>query len=93
MVSPDLQEPRLASAEPGVEAASEHLVGAGAGLPRVWAALSVAAALLSMTASVIGLLAPNSIYGKEASTLADAAIAQDLVGLDTGRRTYRPSSW
>ena len=34
-----------------------------------------------MTASIVGLLAPNSLYGKETSTLADAATAQDLVGL------------
>ena len=81
MVSPDLHRPRLASGEPGVEAAAEHPVGADAGLPVVWAALSVAAALLSMIASIVGLLAPNSLYGKETSTLADAATAQDLVGL------------
>ena len=43
--------------------------------------MSVAAALLSMTACVVGLLAPNSIYGKETSALADAAAAQDVVGL------------
>jgi hypothetical protein len=81
MVSPDAPGQRHASAELGVEAGTEHSVGADAGLPKVWAALSVAAALLSMIGSIVGLLAPNSIYGKETSTLADAATAQDLVGL------------
>ena len=83
MVSPDAQGPRLASGEPGVQAKAEpeQPVGADAGLPKVWAALSVAAAWLSMIGSIVGLLAPNSIYGKETSTLADAATAQDLVGL------------
>ena len=81
MVSPDLHRPRLASGEPGVEAAAEHPVGAVADLPKVWVALSVAVALLSMTACFVGLFAPNSIYGKETSTLADAATAQDIVGL------------
>jgi hypothetical protein len=61
------------------EAPAQH--GAGAGLFKVWAALSVAAALLSMMGSVVGLLAPVSVYGKETPTLADAATAQDLVGL------------
>jgi hypothetical protein len=60
---------------------TEHPVGADAGVPVVWAGLSVAAALLSMIGSIVGLLAPNSLYGKETSSLADAATAQDLVGL------------
>ncbi len=37
--------------------------------------------MLSAVGSIVGLLAPTSIYGKETSTLADAAGAQDLVGL------------
>jgi hypothetical protein len=56
-------------------------VDADAGLPRVWAVLSVAAALLSMLGSIVSLLAPSSVYGNETSLLADAATAQDLVGL------------
>ena len=50
--------------------AQEQPVGADAGLPKVWAALSVAAALLSVIGSIVGLLAPKSIYGKETYTLA-----------------------
>jgi hypothetical protein len=57
------------------------MVGPDAALPKPWAALSVAAALLSMTASIVSLLAPDRIYGQETSALADAATAQDLVGL------------
>jgi hypothetical protein len=41
---------------------TEHPVGADAGVPVVWAGLSVAAALLSMIGSIVGLLAPNSLY-------------------------------
>lgn len=53
----------------------------GVALPRVWSWMSVAAALLSITGSVVGLLAADSIYGEETPALADAATAQDLVGL------------
>jgi len=54
---------------------------ADAGVPRRWVGLSVAAALLSAAGSVVGLLAPAGIYGKETPTLTDAATVQDVVGL------------
>jgi hypothetical protein len=41
----------------------------------------VAAGLLSAAGCLVGLLMPRSIYGRETSALADAATAQDLVGL------------
>jgi hypothetical protein len=41
----------------------------------------VAAASLSMIGSILGLLAPSSVYGKETSFLTAAATAHDLVGL------------
>ncbi len=50
-------------------------------LPRAWASVAAGAALLSMAGSVVGLLATRRIYGAETSVLADAARAQDLVGL------------
>jgi hypothetical protein len=64
-------------------------VTADAGLPRVWAALSVAAALLSMIGSIVALLAPASVYGKETSFLAETATAQDIVGDATVRPSIR----
>jgi hypothetical protein len=50
-------------------------------LPRLWASLSVAAAVLAGTGSVTGLLAPELIYGRETPSLFNAGIAQDLVNL------------
>lgn len=50
-------------------------------LPKTWAGLSAAAAALSVIASLTGLLAAARIYGEETPALADAATAQDLVGL------------
>jgi len=52
-----------------------------AGAPRPWVWLSVAAGVLSAAGCVAGLLAPGTIYGRETRALADAATAQDLVGL------------
>ena len=81
MVSPAAEGSRFPSGETGAVDEFERPVDADAGLPKVWAALSVAAALLSMLGSIVGLLAPGSVYGKETAFLADAATAQDLVGL------------
>jgi hypothetical protein len=50
-------------------------------LPRIWTTLSAAAALLSAVGAVVGLLAPDTVYGDETTVLQDAATAQDLVGL------------
>src|SRR3954451_6291617 len=50
-------------------------------LPRAAAQLSAAAALLAILGSVVGLLAPDSVYGRETPALQNAAIAQDLVNL------------
>jgi hypothetical protein len=50
-------------------------------LPPVWARLSVAMALLAAAGSVLGLLGPDLIYGREPPDLYNAAIAQDLVNL------------
>lgn len=50
-------------------------------LPSVCAGLSVGAALLAMTGSVVGLVAVGTIYGQETSTFSSAAAAQDLVNL------------
>lgn len=50
-------------------------------LPRVWAVLSAGAALLGMAGSAWGLLATDSVYGRETSALSNAAAAQDLVNL------------
>ncbi len=43
--------------------------------------LSVAAALLAMVGSVVGLFDADGIYGKETLPLVDQAIAQDAVNL------------
>lgn len=50
-------------------------------LPMTWLWLSVGAALLAAAGSVVGLLVPDRIYGRETSVLFDASIAQDLVNL------------
>ena len=81
MVSPAAEGSRFPSGETEAVDELERPVDADAGLPKVWAALSVAAALLSMLGSTVGLLAPGSVYGKETAFLADTATAQDLVGL------------
>ena len=52
-----------------------------AGVARLWVGLSVAAGLLSAAGSVTALLAAGRIYRAETAALADAATAQDLVGL------------
>ncbi|MDQ2755707.1 MAG: hypothetical protein M3Y71_03960 [Actinomycetota bacterium] len=50
-------------------------------LPRLWARLAVATALASLAGSVIALAAPHRVYAGVATTLADTATAQDVVGL------------
>ncbi|MET3905228.1 hypothetical protein [Paenarthrobacter sp. 4246] len=50
-------------------------------LPALWVRLSAAAAVLAAAGSVIGLLVPNVIYGRETPVLFNAGIAQDLVNL------------
>jgi hypothetical protein len=50
-------------------------------LPGLWLWLSLAAALLAAAGNGAGLLWPESIYNKETAALADAATAQDVVGL------------
>jgi hypothetical protein len=50
-------------------------------IPPLWARLSVATALIAATGSVIALLDPDVIYGRETSVLFNAGIAQDLVNL------------
>lgn len=46
-----------------------------------WLRLSVVTALVAGVGSIIGLLAVDSVYGKEADSVVDQAIAQDLVNL------------
>lgn len=50
-------------------------------LPPLWARLSAATALLAAAGSVVGLLEPELIYGRETPALFNAAIAQDVVNL------------
>lgn len=50
-------------------------------LPGLWLWLSLAAALLAAVGNGAGLLWPESIYNNETAALADAATAQDVVGL------------
>jgi hypothetical protein len=50
-------------------------------LPGLWMGLGTAAALLSAAGSMVSLLAPPPIYGRETANLADQATAQDLVNL------------
>jgi hypothetical protein len=50
-------------------------------LSPLWARLSVATALLAAAGSVVGLLEPELIYGRETLVLFNAGIAQDLVNL------------
>lgn len=50
-------------------------------LPALWVWLSISVAVLAGVASVIALLLPEQIYGRETAALTDAAIAQDLVNL------------
>lgn len=48
-------------------------------LPLVWMWLSVAAAVLALVGSVVGLVNPTTAYGRETELLFNTAIAQDLV--------------
>ncbi len=50
-------------------------------LPRLWAGLAGASALLSFVGAVAGLLAPGRVYAGNTTALADTATAQDLAGL------------
>jgi hypothetical protein len=50
-------------------------------LPRTWASLAGAAAVLSAVGALVGLVASERAYGEETTALRDAATAQDLVGL------------
>ena len=50
-------------------------------LAEIWWRLSVGAGVLSIIGGLVGLLAPQWIYGRETSALADAATAQDIVGV------------
>jgi hypothetical protein len=61
--------------------AEQPAAGPPGGAPRPAAALSIGAGVLSAVGCLVGLLAPGRIYGRETTTLADAATAQDLVGL------------
>ncbi len=48
-------------------------------LPRVWMWLSASAGVLAFTGSVLGLLQPVAIYGRERDLLFNEALAQDVV--------------
>jgi len=50
-------------------------------LPGLWLWLSLAAAAIAATGSVIGLLATQPIYGRETTSFIDQATAQDVVNL------------
>jgi len=50
-------------------------------LRRTWLSISLAAAALGAAGAVAGLLWPDAIYDQETAALADAATAQDIVGL------------
>lgn len=50
-------------------------------LPPLWTGLSAATALLAAAGSVVGLLNPESTYGRETPALFNAAIAQDVVNV------------
>jgi hypothetical protein len=50
-------------------------------LGRLWLGLSSTAAVLAAAGSVVGLAATDRVYGRETDALADAAVAQDVVGL------------
>ncbi|MHA6781920.1 hypothetical protein ACVGOW_13135 [Pseudonocardia saturnea] len=62
-------------------AASTAGTGSEVRLGRLWLGLSTAAALLAAAGSVVGLAAGDRVYGQETDALADAAAAQDVVGL------------
>jgi hypothetical protein len=50
-------------------------------LPSLWARLSAVTAFLAAAGSVVGLLAPELIYGQETPAFFNAGLAQDLVNL------------
>ncbi len=50
-------------------------------LSRPWFWLSISAALVSAVGSIVGLLDPSRVFGKETATLFESSIAQDLVNL------------
>lgn len=50
-------------------------------LPRLWAALIAATALLSGAGAVVAFLAPEGVYAGNTTALTDTATAQDAVGL------------
>ncbi len=63
---------------------SEEAPGPGevrARLPRLWAGLIAATALLSGAGAVLALLAPERVYAGNTTALTDTATAQDIVGL------------
>lgn len=64
---------KVLSEEPGTQSLDR--------LPALWVRLSAAAAVLAAAGSVIGLLVPDVIYGRETPVLFNAGIAQDLVNL------------
>ena len=61
--------------------AEQPSAGPPAGAPMPGVALSIGAVVLSVVGCLVGLLAAGRIYGRETTALADAATAQDLVGL------------
>lgn len=60
---------------------SPSLPTPGFQMPRISLWLTVAAAVVSAAGCVAGLLQATAVYGDETRMLADAATAQDLVGL------------
>jgi hypothetical protein len=69
----------VSAAEPAVTA--RRPAGTVVRPPRLWMWLSSVAASVAAAGSVVGLLAPDRIYGGETVALADAATAQDMVML------------
>ncbi|MFJ6456096.1 hypothetical protein [Paenarthrobacter sp. NPDC091669] len=57
----------------------DHVQVSSGRLPRIWTWLSASAGVLAFTGSVLGILQPAAIYGRETDLLFNAALAQDVV--------------
>jgi len=80
-LSKDFGQPGQATPDDGADHRQLHGSSLRQALPRIWWRLSLGAAALSIVGSIVALLRPRWIYGSETPALADAATAQDIVGL------------
>jgi hypothetical protein len=73
---PSWPEPPGRPVTTGIDAGQRQIrsPSTGPALPKIWCRLSVGAGVLSIIGAVVRLLAPQWIYGRETSPLADAPL-------------------